>query len=97
MERTDAIFGAAADAADLRRRMGAAALEMDAASDTQAAGFIEKCPCSGNSDCIVSDKAMSFDEDTFRRLSTLVGRWEWRSKTDTMTHSFDVLLTPRRR
>jgi hypothetical protein len=31
MERTDAIFGAAADAADLRRRMGAAALEMDAA------------------------------------------------------------------
>jgi NTE family protein len=34
MERTDAIFGAAADAADLRRRMGAAALEMDAASDS---------------------------------------------------------------
>jgi NTE family protein len=33
MERTDAIFGAAVDAADLRRRMGAAALEMDAASD----------------------------------------------------------------
>ena len=34
MERTDAIFGAAADAADLRRRMGAAALEMDAAPDS---------------------------------------------------------------
>jgi NTE family protein len=34
MERTNAIFGAAADAADLRRRMGAAALEMDGASDS---------------------------------------------------------------
>ena len=34
MDRTDAIFGAAADADDLRRRMGAAALEMDAASDS---------------------------------------------------------------
>jgi NTE family protein len=33
MERTDAIFGAAEDTADLRRRMGAAALEMDATSD----------------------------------------------------------------
>jgi NTE family protein len=33
MERTDAIFGAAANTADLRRRMGAAALEMDVASD----------------------------------------------------------------
>ena len=32
MERTSAIIGAAADAADMRRRMGAAALEWDAAS-----------------------------------------------------------------
>jgi NTE family protein len=33
MERTGAIFRTAADAADMRRRMGADALEMDAASD----------------------------------------------------------------
>ena len=33
MERTSAIIGAAEDAADMRRRMGAAALETDAASD----------------------------------------------------------------
>src|SRR5580693_7038176 len=33
MEITSRIFAAAADAADMRRRMGAAALEMDAASD----------------------------------------------------------------
>src|ERR1022692_3686818 len=33
MERTSGIIGAADDAADMRRRMGAAALEMDAASD----------------------------------------------------------------
>jgi NTE family protein len=32
LERTSAIIGAAEDAADMRRRMGAAALEMDAAS-----------------------------------------------------------------
>jgi NTE family protein len=32
MEKTSAIIGAAEDAADMRRRMGAAALEMDAAS-----------------------------------------------------------------
>src|SRR5262245_48875774 len=31
MDRTSGIIGAAADAADMRRRMGAAALEMDAA------------------------------------------------------------------
>jgi NTE family protein len=36
MERTSAIIGAAEDAADMRRRMGAAALEMDAASDSSA-------------------------------------------------------------
>jgi NTE family protein len=33
MERTSAIIAAAADAADMRRRMGAAALEIDAGSD----------------------------------------------------------------
>jgi NTE family protein len=36
MERTSAIIAAAEDAADMRRRMGAAALEMDAASDGPA-------------------------------------------------------------
>ncbi len=36
MERTGAIMAAAKDAADMRRRMGAAALEMDAASDGSA-------------------------------------------------------------
>src|ERR1700679_688813 len=34
MERTSRIIGAAEDAADMRRRMGAAALEMDGASDS---------------------------------------------------------------
>jgi NTE family protein len=33
LEKSDAIIGAAEDAADMRRRMGAAALEIDAASD----------------------------------------------------------------
>jgi NTE family protein len=33
MERTSRIIGAAGDAADMRRRLGAAALELDAASD----------------------------------------------------------------
>jgi NTE family protein len=36
MERTSRIIAAAEDAADMRRRMGAAALEMDAASDGSA-------------------------------------------------------------
>jgi NTE family protein len=36
MERTGAIFAAAEDPADLRRRMGAAALELDAGSDGSA-------------------------------------------------------------
>jgi NTE family protein len=36
MERSGAIIAAAKDAADMRRRMGAAALEMDAASDGYA-------------------------------------------------------------
>jgi len=36
MERTGAIFSAAEDAADMRRRMGAAALELDAGSDGSA-------------------------------------------------------------
>ena len=34
MRRTSEIIAAAADAADMRRRLGAAALEMDAASDS---------------------------------------------------------------
>ncbi|UWZ84547.1 DNA polymerase III subunit alpha [Occallatibacter riparius] len=33
-------------------------------------------------------KALGFDEDTLGRLSSLVGQWEWRGKTDTMAHSF---------
>jgi NTE family protein len=36
LERTSRIIGAAKDAADMRRRMGAAALEMDGASDISA-------------------------------------------------------------
>jgi NTE family protein len=36
LEKTSAIIAAAADAADMRRRMGAAALEMDAASGSSA-------------------------------------------------------------
>ena len=36
MERTSRIIGAAEDAADMRRRMGAAALEMDGTSDISA-------------------------------------------------------------
>jgi NTE family protein len=36
MDRTSAVIGAAADAADMRRRMGAAALATDAASDSSA-------------------------------------------------------------
>jgi NTE family protein len=36
MERMSAVIGAAKDAADMRRRMGAAALELDAASDGTA-------------------------------------------------------------
>ena len=36
MERTSRIIGAAEDAADMRRRMGAAALQMDGASDSSA-------------------------------------------------------------
>ena len=36
MERTSAIIGSAGDATDMRRRMGAAALEMDAGSDGSA-------------------------------------------------------------
>ena len=33
-------------------------------------------------------KALGFDEDTLRRLSSLVSQWEWRGSTDTMAHSF---------
>jgi error-prone DNA polymerase len=33
-------------------------------------------------------KALGFDADSLGRLSSLVGQWEWRGKTDTMAHSF---------
>src|SRR5271163_1739494 len=33
-------------------------------------------------------KVLGFDEETLRRLSSLVGHWEWRGPNDTMAHSF---------
>ncbi len=33
-------------------------------------------------------KAMGFDQDSLKRLTSLVSQWEWRGKTDTMAHSF---------
>jgi error-prone DNA polymerase len=33
-------------------------------------------------------KALGFDAETLGRLSSLVGRWEWRGPNDTMAHSF---------
>ena len=33
-------------------------------------------------------KALGFDQESLGRLSSLVGHWEWRGKTDTMAHSF---------
>lgn len=42
----------------------------------------------GKSAAREAGKAMGFDEDTLGRLSSLVGQWEWRGKTDTMAHSF---------
>jgi len=42
----------------------------------------------GKSAARETGKAMGFDEDTLGRLSSLVGQWEWRGKTDTMAHSF---------
>jgi len=33
-------------------------------------------------------KALGFDQKSLGRLSSLVGNWEWRGKTDTMAHSF---------
>ena len=33
-------------------------------------------------------KALGFDADSLKRLSSLVSQWEWRGKTDTMAHSF---------
>ena len=33
-------------------------------------------------------KALGFDDESLGRLSSLVGHWEWRGKTDTMAHSF---------
>jgi error-prone DNA polymerase len=42
----------------------------------------------GKSAARETGKAMGFDQDTLERLSSLVGQWEWRGKTDTMAHSF---------
>ncbi len=33
-------------------------------------------------------KVMGFDEETLNRLSSLVGHWEWKAKTDTMPNQF---------
>ncbi len=33
-------------------------------------------------------RALGFDAESLGRLSSLVGNWEWRGKTDTMAHSF---------
>jgi error-prone DNA polymerase len=33
-------------------------------------------------------KALGFDEEARAQLSSLVGQWEWRGPTDTLTHSF---------
>ncbi len=33
-------------------------------------------------------KAMGFDPETLGRLSSLVSQWEWKSKNDTLEHSF---------
>ena len=42
----------------------------------------------GKSAARETGKALGFDDDTLGRLSSLVGQWEWRGKTDTMAHSF---------
>lgn len=42
----------------------------------------------GKSAARETGKALGFDEGTLGRLSSLVGHWEWRGKTDTMAHSF---------
>ena len=42
----------------------------------------------GKSAARETGKALGFDADTLGRLSSLVGQWEWRGKTDTMAHSF---------
>jgi error-prone DNA polymerase len=33
-------------------------------------------------------KALGFDQESLGRLSSLVSQWEWRGKSDTMSHSF---------
>jgi error-prone DNA polymerase len=33
-------------------------------------------------------KALGFDEETLRRLSSLIGQWEWRRKGETITDNF---------
>ena len=42
----------------------------------------------GKSAARETGKALGFDAETLGRLSSLVGQWEWRGKTDTMAHSF---------
>jgi error-prone DNA polymerase len=42
----------------------------------------------GKSAARETGKALGFDEDTLKRLSSLVSQWEWRGKTDTLAHSF---------
>ncbi len=42
----------------------------------------------GKSAARETGKALGFDDDTLGRLSSLVGQWEWRGKTDTMAYSF---------
>jgi error-prone DNA polymerase len=42
----------------------------------------------GKSAARETGKALGFDDETLGRLSSLVGQWEWRGKTDTMAHSF---------
>ena len=33
-------------------------------------------------------KALDFDEESLSKLSSLIGRWEWRSKDETLSNSF---------
>jgi len=42
----------------------------------------------GKSAAREAGKALGFDEETVGRISSLVGQWEWRDKSDTMANSF---------
>jgi len=42
----------------------------------------------GKSAAREAGKALGFNEETLGRISSLVGQWEWRDKTDTMANSF---------